>query len=184
MHGVRRSQISSSGQRARPQTIVSSKLAFTNIYGKLRTMQNAISCEVVVRDAFTAPYLRISVKDQTEYAGRSIPAEGTRSRIRPSRRGRAYRRGLAWKCMAPDARKYPLPASEHALKRSCLQSWPLPTSTTNMARRKTLFRMKLLSEMHLRPRTCVSAKKDKPRMWAAVSPLRAPDRGYHLSAEG
>ena len=56
---------------------MSSKLAFTNIYDKLRTMENAISYEVVVRDAFTAPYLRISLKGQTEDVGRSIPAEGT-----------------------------------------------------------------------------------------------------------
>ena len=77
MHGARRSQISSPGQRARPQTIVSSKLAFTNIYDKLRTVENAISYEVVVRDAFTAPYFRISAKGQTEYVCRSIPAGGT-----------------------------------------------------------------------------------------------------------
>ena len=70
MHGVRRSQISSPGKRARPQTIVSSKLAFTNIYDKLRTMENAISYEVVARDAFTAPHLRMSVKGQTEDVGR------------------------------------------------------------------------------------------------------------------
>ena len=77
MHGARRSQISSPGQRARPQTIVSPKLAFTKIHNRHGTMENAISYEVVVRDAFTAPYLRISVKGQTEYLGRSIPAEGT-----------------------------------------------------------------------------------------------------------
>ena len=87
MHGARRSQISSPGQRARPQTIVSSRLAFTDIHN-------------------------------------------------------------------------------------------------HMAQWKTPFRMKLLPEMHLRPRTCVSAEKDKPSTWAAVSPLREPDRRYVLPAEG
>ena len=87
MHGARRSQISSPGQRARPQTIVSSKLAFTDIHNEHGTVGNAISYEVAARDAFTAPYLRIRVQGETEYLGRSIPAEGTRSRIRPARGG-------------------------------------------------------------------------------------------------
>ena len=77
MHGARRSQVSSPGQRARPQTIVSSKLAFTDIHNEHGAVENAISYEVVARDAFTAPYLRISGKGQTENVGRSIPAEGT-----------------------------------------------------------------------------------------------------------
>ena len=77
MHGARRLQISSPGQRARPQTIVSSKLAFTNIHNEHGAVENAISYEVVVRDAFTAPYLRISEKKTTGDVGRSIPAEGT-----------------------------------------------------------------------------------------------------------
>ena len=77
MHGAGRSQISPPGQRARPQTIAPSKLAFSDIRHEHGAVGNAISYEVVVRDAFTAPYLRISVKEQTEYLGRSIPAEGT-----------------------------------------------------------------------------------------------------------
>ena len=77
MRGVGRSQISSPGQRARPQTIASSKLAFTNIQKEHGAMENAISYEVVVRDAFTAPYSRISDKGQTKDVGRSIPAGGT-----------------------------------------------------------------------------------------------------------
>ena len=77
MHGAGRSQVSSPGKRARPQTTVSSKLAFTNIHNEHDAVENTISYEAVTRDAFTAPYLRISVKGQTEYVGRSIPAEGT-----------------------------------------------------------------------------------------------------------
>ena len=81
MHGARRSQISSPGQRARPQTIVSSKLAFTNIDNKHGAVDNAISYEVVVRDAFTAPYLRISPQ-------RGGPLRGARSLL-GGRRGPA-----------------------------------------------------------------------------------------------
>ena len=72
-------QISSLGGRVRPRMSVSSKGAYTNIYDDLGTKGDANSYKVVVRNAFTHPYLRIAVKKITEYVGRSFLAEGASS---------------------------------------------------------------------------------------------------------
>ena len=48
------------------QTIVSRKAAYTNMYNRFGTMDNAISYAVAAPNAVTDPYLRVAEKGQTE----------------------------------------------------------------------------------------------------------------------
>ena len=76
--------------------------------------------------------------------------------------------------MAPHRQESPLRTSDHAPKRSCLQKYPTPTSTTSFAQNATLFRIKLLPQTHLRTRPCATLYIKKPRRWEAVCPQRGP----------
>ena len=145
-HGAAPSQISSPDYRTRPETIVSLKVAYTSIYDDFGTMENAD----------TNPYLRIAVTGATEYVGRTLPAEGHSSWLPPTLSGVANRRRRVWMRMALYGCKTRPRAGEHALKRSSPRKWPTPTSTTILARRNAIFRIKLLPNMKLRTRTCVS----------------------------
>ena len=62
---------------------MSLKVSITIIYDELGTIENAISYKVVARNTTTDPLLRIDVKRETEYVGRSIFAEGTPSWLPP-----------------------------------------------------------------------------------------------------
>ena len=88
--------------------------------------------------------------------GRTIAAEVHAPWLQTNNSRVANRRGQEWGGLAPYRRKSLLRATEHALGRSRAQKKPTPSSTAAEARRGALFRIQLLSEMHLRTRTCVS----------------------------
>ena len=111
---------------------------------------------------------------ETEEVGRRMPAEGPPACLPPTHSGVARRKGRARRGMAPHRQESPLRTSDHALKRSCLQKYPTPTSTTSFAQNATLFRIKLLPQTHLRTRPCATLYIKKPRRWEAVCPQRGP----------
>ena len=59
--------------------IVSLKVADNSIYDEVGTMGNAVSQKVLVRNTITDAYFRIAVTGETDYAGRTNPADGTSS---------------------------------------------------------------------------------------------------------
>ena len=78
---------------ARPQAIGSSRVAYTNAYDELGARDNAISYEVVVRNAITELYVSLAEKGETEFGARRILAQGPSSRILNNNSSAANRKG-------------------------------------------------------------------------------------------
>ena len=65
-HGAALSQFSTPAKRARTQTIVSSKVPYSNTNDKLGAIEHAILFRVAVQNSITDSYLRIAIIGRTE----------------------------------------------------------------------------------------------------------------------
>ena len=68
-------------------------MAHINIYDEISEQDIPTSYETDVRNAFTDPYLRIGAYCETDYVGRSFPAEKSLSWLRLTLRGGGNRQG-------------------------------------------------------------------------------------------
>ena len=86
------------------------------------------------RYAITDPYSCITVGGETDWLGRSIPAEEYGSGLPPTHSGVANRQRLVRRGMVPNRRRPRLRPSEHAIRTSCFRQSSAHTSTTIFAR--------------------------------------------------
>ena len=163
---------------------MSSKETHTNICDDLGIPGNTLSSKTVARNASADSHSRIAVNGDTKDATCSSPAVATSSGLRPTHSGLATWRRHVWIGKVQPRRRSRVRARDHGLKRSCLRKEPLPTSTTNLARWETPFRLKLSSERYLRSRTRVTLYKETPRTRLPVARQWQPHLGYQLPPVG